>query len=161
MISAGGLCSTGCALRRWWWFGLGTRRNDIVTRDLKLAACVLFLFFIECHSSLQQSFGYLRKQLFHVYSYFCTRFNKLYAEFVCFLLPFVCAYLPFFRIVYFVSHQNNSQIIPSDLTSLVNPPLTVCKRNLWSDIITNYCNTWVVDVTWYQWPKSFLASSVP
>ena len=132
-----------------------------MARNLKLAVCVLFSVFIECHSCLQQSLCDLCKQLFHVYTHFCTGLYKLYTQFISLLLSFIRAYLSFFRIVYFVANQNNGQIIASNLSCLVNPSLTICKRSFRSYIVAHNCHARVIDVTWYQGPESLLPSRVP
>ena len=97
--------------------------------NLKLPFRVRISFLFKGHSRLEQGLSNLSEQLFHVYAHLCTRLYKLNSESVRLLLALISANLSFFRIIYFIAHQNYSQVVTSDLSCLVYPSLAVLKRD--------------------------------
>jgi hypothetical protein len=105
--------------------------------------------------------GQILEKYFYIDAHFGTCLNKLHFKLISFGLPLLCAYLPLFSIVNFVSNQKDNQVFTPDLSCLVDPAGNILKTGFRCNIVANDGDARIVDVTGDQTPESLLSRRVP
>lgn len=108
-----------------------------------------------------KSCGQILKEYFNIDTHFRTCLNKLDFKLLSFGLALLCANLPLFCVINFVSNQKDNQVFASDLSCLVDPARNILKTGPRCNIIANYGNAGVVNVTRDQTSESLLSRRVP
>lgn len=104
---------------------------------------------------------YILEKLLHVDSDLGTGLHEVDLQFFGPRLTLLCLHFPLFGVVYFVAHQVDVQVLPSDCPRLVDPALHIVEAGLGSDVVADDCDRRVVDVAGNQGAEPLLACRVP